>query len=241
MENFENMIVFDIETTGIDPINNKIIEIGALKIKDGEISDVFHELIDPEIDIPYFITNITGITNKMVENKSKIKEVLERFIDFCDSEYIMGHNILFDYKFIKINASKYNMKFEKQGYDTLPMARKLLKHLPSKKLTALCEHYNIIHERAHRADDDAKVTYELFLKLKEEFYTENVEVFVSKQMVYKIPKKSNITLKQEKYLKDLISIHSVDIDKDISSLTKSEASRLIDNIIRKYGYVKRSV
>jgi len=241
MEDFENVIVFDIETTGIDPLKNNIIEIGALKIKDGKISEVFHELINPEIEIPHFITNITGITNEMVKDKPTIEDVVGKFIDFCDSEYIMGHNILFDYKFIKINASKYKLKFEKQGYDTLHIARKLLKNLPSKKLTDLCEHYQIPHERAHRADDDAKVTYELFLKLKDEFYRENTDVFVSKQMVYKIPKQSNITLKQEKYLKDLINIHNVDFDRNINLLTKSEASRIIDNIISKYGYVKKTI
>ena len=90
-------VCVDIETTGCKPMENKIIEIGAVKVKDGKIVDTFSRLIDPECNIPYYITNLTGITNDMVKGQDTIAIVLKDFIDFAEGDEIMGHNIMFDY------------------------------------------------------------------------------------------------------------------------------------------------
>ena len=93
-------------------MENKIIEIGAVKVKDGKIVDTFSRLIDPECNIPYYITNLTGITNDMVKGQDTIDIVLKEFIDFAEDDVIMGHNIMFDYSFLKCNAMAYNYKLE---------------------------------------------------------------------------------------------------------------------------------
>ena len=125
-------VCVDIETTGCKPMENKIIEIGAVKVKDGKIVDTFSRLIDPECNIPYYITNLTGITNDMVKGQDTIHIVLKEFIDFAEGDVIMGHNIMFDYSFLKCNAMVYNYKLEKRGIDTLKIARKTMPELESK-------------------------------------------------------------------------------------------------------------
>ena len=98
-----NYVVFDIETTGLDPEFDEIIEIGAVKIKDGIKIDTFNSLIKPEYEIDEFITELTGITNEMVENAPSIDEVLPKFMDFIKDYIIIGHNVNFDINFFYDN------------------------------------------------------------------------------------------------------------------------------------------
>ena len=132
----DNYVVFDLETTGCNPVNDYIIEIGAIKIENGEIHSVYNQMINPKIATPPLITNITGITNDMVKDKPTIDEVLEDFLVFCKEDYILGHNISFDYRFIKAKCYKRGYSFNKKAFDTLEIARKSLKDLPSRSLGA---------------------------------------------------------------------------------------------------------
>ncbi len=182
-----SIIVFDIETTGSKPQIDSIIEIGAVKIVDDIIVGQWSELINPIVEIPENIINLTNITNEMIKDKPTIEMVLDSFIKFCEDSYIVGHNIIFDYSFIKANAIKYGYSFEKDAIDTLKLARMLLPDVTSKKLGALCEHYNINLTNAHRALHDAKATYELYKHLKEEFYTKSPELFIPQKIVWNPP------------------------------------------------------
>ena len=110
----KDYVCVDIETTGIRPKWDRIIEIGAVKVRDGKVVDTFSELICPGVPIPSRITQLTGITNEMVTGKSKIEEVLPRFVEFAENDLLLGHNIRFDYSFLKQNAINLNLKFEKQ-------------------------------------------------------------------------------------------------------------------------------
>ena len=155
-------VAFDLETTGLSPETDQIIEIGALKVKDGKVVERFMEFVKPDQPITNAITNIIGITNEMVANARKTEDIIHDFTEFCEDHILIGHNIMFDYKFCKKYASHYGYPFEKKGIDTLKIARKVHKEFDSKSLGALCEHYHINNQAAHRAYHDALATAKLY-------------------------------------------------------------------------------
>lgn len=229
-------VVVDIETTGTQPLNSDIIEIGAVYIENDKVIDTFNMLVRPEQVISPYITSITGITNEMVVNERPIEEVMPEFISFCKDATLIGHNlIIFDYRMLKVKATRLGLEFERSALDTLVIARKMLCDLPSRKLKDLCEYYQISLVNAHRAYDDAYATYELFTRLKEDFYSIDPDLFVPSKVEWEIPKTYPITSKQISYLTKLRDKYNVILEKDMDTLTKSEASRVIDKIINQYG------
>ena len=232
-------VCVDIETTGISPQHAQIIEIGALKVRDGEVVDTFSQLIDPGVSVPPEITALTGITTEMVEGQPTIDEVLPNFIAFAEDDLLLGHNIHFDFSFLKQNAMNLDLEFAKSGMDTLRIARAKCPDLQSRSLDFLCDHYGINDENHHRAFNDAKVTSELYLMFYDMFRDDNPELFQPKEFIYKPKKSSPITEKQKRYLIALISYHNLVVEYDIDELTKSEASRKIDQIISTKGKIIR--
>lgn len=111
----KSYIAFDLETTGLDPMNNEIIEIGALKVRDGKVSERFMEFIKPQELISPAITGLTGISNDMVASARPARSVITDFIDFCEEDILIGHNIIFDYSFTKCTAAREGLPFEKWG------------------------------------------------------------------------------------------------------------------------------
>lgn len=233
-------VVLDIETTGTHPIRNEIIEIGAVYIENGQPIKKFNQLVCPNESISEYITSITGIDNEMVKDAPAIEEVMPKFIEFCEDAPLIGHNIiLFDYRMLKAKAVKLGYDFERNGLDTLVISRKMLQDLPSRKLGALCEHYAINLEHAHRAYDDAHATYELFVRLKDAFESVEPKLFVPQPMIWEMPKWEPITAKQKSYLTSLCQKHQLELPTNIEGLSKSEASRKIDKIISQYGKMIR--
>ncbi|WP_105618583.1 3'-5' exonuclease [Vallitalea okinawensis] len=231
----QSYVVLDIETTGTSPIYDKITEIGAVRILDGRVVEKYEQLINPGVIISDRITEITGITNEMVEGQPVIGEVLKGFVDFCGDEPIVGHNVMFDYRFLKNNAINNQLDFDRMGLDTLAIARKVLRHLHSRSLESLCRYYDIGREREHRAFDDAFATYKLLELMRREYCNDDPHLFVPQQLLYKPVKMSPITDKQLRYLKYLINYHQIEPDFIPDKLTKNEASKIIDEIIFKYG------
>ena len=163
-ENLDDcFVVFDIETTGLSSENDSIIEIGAVKIENGKIVDRFNEFVNPGIDIPYKIIELTGITNDTVENAASIGEILPKFLGFVKESVVVAHNADFDASFIKKNSERLNLKFENAIMDTIPLAKYLLKDLKTFKLKVIAKHLGISLENHHRAVDDAKATAEILL------------------------------------------------------------------------------
>lgn len=229
-------IVLDIETTGINPEFAQITEIGALKIIEGQLTETFSQLIDPRQPIPSIITEITGIDDVMVKGMPVIEAVLPSFLKFCEALPIMGHNLMFDYSFIKTHASRHGLVFEKFGVDTLLLAKVFMKDEKSKSLTNLVKLLGIHREQAHRAFDDALATYKLYCYLFENFYNEKNKDFFKPRPLYYRPKKVEpITPRQISYLGALLKKHQEHLEKPILELSKSEASRLIDQLIFKHG------
>lgn len=233
----KDYVCVDIETTGCQSKWNKIIEIGAVKVKGGNVIETFSQLINPGIEIPRFITELTGITDEMVVNAAGIDTVMPEFVEFAEDYVLLGHNLRFDYGFLKQNAANLNISFEKEGLDTLKIARKVHRELDSRKLDYLCEYYHIKDENHHRAFNDAEVTSQLYLILLDKFCGEYPEMFQPQKMEMSVKKLQPITQRQVKYLKDLCKYHNIPMDFDIEKLSKNEASRKIDKILSQNGRI----
>ena len=164
-EKDKSFVVFDFETTGLDSKINEIIEIGAVKISGGKIVSTFSTFIKPSVDIPEEITELTGITNKMVEDSPSINYVLPDFYKYCYGSALVAHNIAFDYGFLSQIAKKMNYNFDNEQYDTLNMARQKLLGLKNFKLETVAERLNVSVVGAHRAVNDAMATAKCFLEL----------------------------------------------------------------------------
>ncbi len=231
----KNYVAFDLETTGLDVEKDCIIEIGALKVVDGKVKERFIEFIKPAKPISPLITNITGITNEMVASARNQKEVVCDFIDFCEDYILLGHNLMFDYRFIKKQAVQYDISFEKKGLDTLKIARKVLKQVESKSLGALCEYYDVVNAAAHRAYHDALATAKVYHMLAHDFENGNEKIFVPEHLQYKPRKTQACTAKQLEYLRVLCSYHNIKMQEHPETLTRSDASKMIDHIILTYG------
>lgn len=126
----DNYIVLDTETTGLNPARDKVLEIGAARIEQGRVVETFETLIDTGVPIPERITELTGITDAMQAEGKKTEEAFREFFDFCKDLPILGHNITFDFSFLKQMAVNLGYSFEKDGIDTLKIARKVLADLP---------------------------------------------------------------------------------------------------------------
>lgn len=233
----KDYISVDIETTGVNAKWDKIIEIGAVKVRDGKVVDTFSKLINPGVKVSPFITGLTGIRNDMLQGKPGIEEVLPQFVEFTGKDYLLGHNIMFDYGFLKQNAMNLNLTFDKWGLDTLKIARKTLKGLESRGLEYLCNYYGIKDDNHHRAFNDANVTSQLYLILMETFGKELPGLFEPKELIYSVKKLQPITERQKKYLTDLMKWHHIVPDFDINTLTKNEASKKIDKILSEKGRI----
>ena len=225
-------VALDLETTGLSAKTDKIIEIGAIKVLNGEIVDKYETLINPGAVISQRITEVTGITNEMVKDAPYISEKIGELMEFIGELPLLGHNLLFDYSFVKRAAINNGYKFEKMGVDTLKIARVRLKELESKRLDFLCAYYGIEDNNHHRAYNDAVVAHELYIKLCSEFEEESGEPI---PLVYSVKKESPITDRQVQFLSDLVRKHNIEIDYDITKLSKNEASRKIDILISTYG------
>lgn len=234
---FDTFVAVDIETTGLSPEQDKIIEIGALKIVNGKVTDEFSKLINPKIPISDKIASLTGITDELLINAPNVDEVLDDFLKFSGNNPVLGHNIIFDYSFLKVNYNNLGILYERYGMDTLKLSRNLHSELESKSLGNMCKYYGINNEHAHRAFDDAKATYELYVKLKNNFEKKVPEYFVEEPLIYKLKKKEPITIRQKNYLNDLVKYHKIELIQPMTNMSKSEASRLIDKIILSHGRI----
>ncbi len=169
-------VVFDIETTGFSPVTNRIIEIGAVKVENGQITDRFSAFVNPQVPIPFEIEKLTGISDSMVIDADTIEVILPRFLEFVGDAALVAHNASFDVGFIKENAKRQNIPVDFTYVDTVGIARTLLTGQAKYTLDAVAKTLKISLENHHRAVDDAECTAEIFLKFiemlkKDDVYT----------------------------------------------------------------------
>ena len=163
----DTFVVFDLETTGLSNIKDKIIEIGAVKVKDRKIIERYSTFVNPGIPIPYEITKLTSINDSMVVDAPAIETVLSEFLEFIGDAVLVAHNAGFDVGFIKQNCRYQGMEKEFLSIDTIAMAQILLPTLSRYRLNVVAKALNIPLENHHRAVDDAGCTAEIFMKLAE--------------------------------------------------------------------------
>ncbi len=227
-------IALDLETTGVNPANDKIIEIGMAKVEEGKITAKYQKLIQPQRRLDNRIVQLTGITNEMLQGAPVIEEVIDEILDFIGDAPLLGHNIIFDYSFLKKAALNQSKSFEKDGIDTLKLARRLLPEVEHKNLEYLCEYFEIDAGSSHRAYDDAVSAMKLYQLLADRFPQEQGLNQVQ-ALNYSVKKDTPITLAQKRYLTALMQYHKVELEEEIDGMTKSRASQLIDGIISEYG------
>lgn len=235
----DSYVCIDLETTGLDPKRDKIIEIGAVKVEHNVVVGEWETFVNPGRKLEERIVELTGIHDSQLENAPQIAEILSEFLAFIGENVLLGHSVLFDYSFVKKAAVNEKRSFERQGIDTLKIARKYLAELESRSLGCLCQYYGISHN-AHRALEDAKATVALYRKLAECFQEkEEAEgeksLFRPKPLLYHAKRDTPITISQKEQLYKLADKHKLILDYEIDKLTRSEASRKIDRLLAEYG------
>lgn len=177
----DEFIIFDLETTGLSAKNDRIIEYGAVKIKDFKVVDRLNFFVNPERDIPEKITELTGIDNSMVKDAISEREALERFMSFCgDNSVLVAHNASFDTSFVLASSQRLGVDFNFSYIDTVEMARGMLPELSKFKLDVVAKHLKVGDFNHHRAVDDAEILSRIFVTLSQKLVDEDKEVCCSK-------------------------------------------------------------
>jgi DNA polymerase-3 subunit alpha (Gram-positive type) len=236
MEN--SYIALDLETTGLDPKTERIIEIGAVRIENGLETAQFHTMVNPHRVLEERIVELTGITDEMLKDAPDIVDILPELLEFCGELPLLGHHVIFDYSFIKRAAVNAGLAFERSGIDTLKLCRCFMPGPEKKNLEAACRYYGIDRKQSHRALDDARDAHRLYRKLMELHGAERPEAFSGNPLIYKVKREQPASKKQKQDLQDLLKYHKIDILVQLDDLSRNEVSRLKDKIISQYGRMR---
>ena len=220
-------IAIDLETTGIRLSKDKIIEVGLLKVKDSHIIDTFSCVINPDIQVDDKILELTKISKNELENAKRIHEVINHIVDFCEEYVLLGHNTIFDYSFVKKEANRAGLEFEKRGIDTYKLCKKVLPENVRKNLTDACNYFGIERKNSHRAFSDAYYTHVLFQEIIKNFKTLEIS---PEAMKVKIKKFVPIRKRTKEDLQKLLNCHRIGCKINIDLLSESEAKRMMDKI-----------
>lgn len=220
-------IAIDLETTGIRLSKDKIIEVGLLKVKDSHIIDTFSCVINPDMQVDNKILELTKISENELENAKRIHEVINNIVDFCEEYVLLGHNTIFDYSFVKKEANRAGLEFEKRGIDTYKLCKRVLPENVRKNLTDACGYFGIERKNSHRAFSDAYYTHVLFQEIIKNFKTLEIS---SEAMKFRIKKFVPIRKRTKEDLQKLLNCHRIGCKVNIDLLSESEAKRMMDKI-----------
>lgn len=235
-------VVVDLEMTGLSAKTDQIIEIGAIKICENRIVDSFACIVNSHCSVPERIVELTGITDEMVQNGMEREEAIPKLLEFIEGQVLVGQNLNFDYGFLKQWAVNHKRPLEAKACDTLKIARVLLPVDQSKKLSSLCEYFEIERQREHRALDDAMETWKVFealvelAKSKKDLEGLNLEeLFMPRLLTYRAKKQTPATSRQLQRLKEYREKHGITTPIEWENLTRSEASRIMDKYVLEFG------
>ncbi len=190
-QDFDNhYVVFDIETTGFSPVSDKIIEIGAVKIQNGKVTDSFSEFINPEIPIPRKIVKLTDINDSMVMDAPTVDVILPRFVQFCEDCIMVAHNADFDMSFINAKCKEQGIDVDYTYIDTMRISQALFPTQARHNLDALCKTLNLVNEKHHRAVADAEVTGKIFMRFQEMLADKDIHNLDELNEYCKLPKEA---------------------------------------------------
>lgn len=233
----EDYTVIDLEMTGLSAKCDRVLEAGAVRVRDGAVSETYSAMIYTALPLPEKITKLTGITQEMAASGRDCDEVMRELIAFLGNDVIVGHNVVFDFSFIKQWAQNHDRKFDCVAVDTLKLAQKFLSKSQKKNLGALCVYFHIPRRNAHRALDDALETQLLFEKMKK-LYAQSektVTAFTPQPLLYKAKRQQPATERQKEYLTRYAHCFGLPLPKNLSAMTRSEASRQLDYWIGNFG------
>ena len=230
-------VAVDLETTGLDPKRDKIIEIGAVRIEAGEITAEFESFVNPYRMLEAKTRTLTGIRDQDVVHAPGIEEVLPVFLNFAGELPLLGHRIIFDYSFLKRAAVNQGESFSRAGIDTLTLARLFMPAEERKNLKAACGWFGIDQRETHRAMADAVAAHQLYQAMKKRYGKERPDAFSEKNLIYKVKKEQPASKRQKENLQYLIKYHKIGLTVQIDHLTRNEISRITDKIIAQYGRI----
>jgi len=232
-------VVIDLEMTGLNAKTDKILEVAAIRVREGQETECFSAIVDSGVGLSDKVVELTGITQEQADAGMAYDETIQKFLEFIGEDVLVGQNVIFDFSFLKQWAVNHKMVLEKQAVDTLKLARKFLPPEQKKDLESLCAYFEIPRVNAHRALDDARETMQIFERLKQLYGKEQEVVFAPHPLQYKAKKQSPATERQKQYLKRFAQYHRITLDKFPVTMTKSEASRLTDQLIAQYGKMEK--
>lgn len=227
--------VIDLEMTGLNPKLDKVIEIGAVRVRGHKEAARYATLVNPRRSIPERVVELTGITNEEVAAGLDEDEAMQALIAFIGDDVIVGHNVSFDYSFMKQWAVNKRIPLTLRACDTLRIARAILQGEQSKKLEDLCVYYRIERERAHRALDDAVETHRILECMMQQILPEKTELLIPRELTYKAKRQTPATAHQIERLREYRAQHDIHDEINWEMLTRSEASRLQDRYYAAYG------
>ena len=171
-----DFVVFDFETTGAKCPPCRVTEIGAYRVHDHKIVGEYHTLVNPEMLIPPFITQLTGISNTMVRTAPKFSEIASEFLDFIGDSVLVAHNAHFDIRFLNHEISRIYSDYRVANpyLCTVQLSRKLLPHIENHRLNTVADYYSISLKNHHRADEDAHATAQIFVNLLSELHQHGI-------------------------------------------------------------------
>ena len=227
-------VCIDLETTGLHPKQDRIIEIGAVKVRDGKVQDTYASFVHPGRKLTERIIGLTGIRDEMLADAPSMDQIFPELLEFLEDLPLLGHRILFDYSFLKKAAVDRKVAFEKSGMDTLQIARRCLPWLEHKSLPYLCGHFGMDYS-AHRALEDAWATHTLYQTFVRDYAKTAADLLLPRKLVYQVKRDVPVTKVQLERLSRLLSLYQIEPDFVPESLTRSEADRKIDRILAEYG------
>lgn len=228
-------IAIDLETTGLDPKRERVIEIGAVRVEEGTVTKELSILLNPRMELRKEISELTGITEEMLADAPELSLVIDQVLEFCGDLPLLGHHVIFDYSFLKRAAVNAGYSFERRGIDTLKLSRRFMPEEEKKNLSAACAYFGVSQETAHRALGDARSAHRLYQKIRELHYKDAPEIFAGTPLIYKIKKEQPASKLQKEVLRELVKYHRINLSVQIDSLSRNEVSRITDKIISKYG------
>lgn len=183
MHVFDQPIVFvDIETTGLSPMRNRVIEVAALRVENGEVTQEFSKIINPECEIPYFIENLTGIRDADARKAPLFAEIAQPLHDILSDAIFVAHNVKFDYAFLRHEFSMADKKFQPNLFCTMQLSRALYPHLKSHKLEHIIERHGLTYQARHRAYDDAHALWQFVQHAQKTFSAQELQAAIKRQL-----------------------------------------------------------